>query len=199
MRSFRAWSRPWLLAALLISVLTSCNRVELAYRNLDLLVPWTLDRYLDLDGPQRRLLAERLERHLDWHCSTQLPYELAHALLERSAPQDERGEIEFYQALLLIRQGPEPSEVVRLLEKAADKGHPHAVALLYKIHQEPYLIEARDLDKADAYREAYTRLDVAQSGYPSFEKALALVSQLVEAPPPSAAYEPRCPEYCRSQ
>lgn len=73
MRSFRAWSRPWLLAALLISVLTSCNRVELAYRNLDLLVPWTLDRYLDLDGPQRRLLAERLERHLDWHCSTQLP------------------------------------------------------------------------------------------------------------------------------
>jgi len=88
---------------------------------------------------------------------------------------------------------------VRLLEKAADKGHPHAVALLYKIHQEPYLIEARDLDKADAYREAYTRLDVAQSGYPSFEKALALVSQLVEAPPPSAAYEPRCPEYCRSQ
>lgn len=126
-------------------------------------------------------------------------YELAHALLERSAPQDERGEIEFYQALLLIRQGPEPSEVVRLLEKAADKGHPHAVALLYKIHQEPYLIEARDLDKADAYREAYTRLDVARSGYPSFEKALALVSQLVEAPPPSAAYEPRCPEYCRSQ
>ncbi len=126
-------------------------------------------------------------------------YELAHVLLERSAPQDRRGEIEFYQALLLIRQGPEPSEVLRLLEKAGKKGHPHAIALLYKIHQEPYLIEARDLDKADAYRQAYAELDVAQSGYPSFEKALALVSELVEPPPPSASYAPRCPHYCRQE
>ena len=31
---------------------------------------------------------------------------------------DRRGETEFYQALLLIRQGPEPSEVLQLLEKA---------------------------------------------------------------------------------
>ena len=44
-------------------------------------------------------------------------YELAQALLDRSARLDRRGETEFYQALLLIRQGPEPSEVLQLLEQ----------------------------------------------------------------------------------
>ncbi|MBV2205195.1 MAG: hypothetical protein KUL87_07225 [Pseudomonas sp.] len=126
-------------------------------------------------------------------------YELADALLDRSASQDRRGETEFYQALLMIRLGPEPSEVLHLLEKAKDKGHPHAVALLYKIYMEPYLIEERDIAKADAYREAYAQLDVAQSGYPSFEKALALVSQLVEPPPPAAEYRAPCPQYCLEQ
>lgn len=126
-------------------------------------------------------------------------YELADALLDRSADQDKRGETEFYKALLMIRQGPEPSEVLRLLEKAAHKGHPHAVALLYKIYMEPYLIDERDVDQAERYRQAYARLDVAQSGYPSFEKALELVSQLVEPPPPSTEYRAPCPQYCLEQ
>src|SRR5690606_27900075 len=90
-------------------------------------------------------------------------FELADELLKRSAPMDEYGEIEFYQAMLLIRQGPQPTEVVRLLESASDKHHPHAIALLYKIYREPYLIERNDMEKAQSYREAYSQLDVAQS------------------------------------
>jgi hypothetical protein len=123
-------------------------------------------------------------------------YELAHALLDRSAGLDERGEIEFYQALLLIRQGPQQSEVLRLLEEARKKGHPHAVALLYKIYQEPYLVEAQDTAKAEEYRQAYAGLDVAQSGYPSFDKALELVSQLVEPPPPLPERIAPCSNQC---
>lgn len=122
-------------------------------------------------------------------------YELADALLERSARIDERGEIEFYQALLLIRQGPQHDQVLRLLEQARAKGHPHAVALLYKIHQEPYLLDAPDTAKAEQYRQAYAELDVAQSGYPSFDKALELVSQLVEPPPPL----PERAEFCTNR
>ncbi|AHL74672.1 hypothetical protein CH92_05995 [Stutzerimonas stutzeri] len=123
-------------------------------------------------------------------------YELADALLQRSARLDERGEIEFYQALLMIRQGPQPDEVVRLLEKARAKGHPHAVALLYKIYQEPYLLEERDTAKAEQYRQAYSELDVAQSGYPSFDKAVKLVSQLVEPPPPLPERIDPCADRC---
>ena len=123
-------------------------------------------------------------------------YELADALLDRSARLDERGEIEFYQALLEIRQGPQQAQVVRLLEQAKAKGHPHAVALLYKIHQEPYLLDERNAAKAEEYRQAYAELDVAQSGYPSFDKALELVSQLVETPPPLPGRIDPCANRC---
>ncbi|MDL0441629.1 hypothetical protein [Stutzerimonas frequens] len=125
-------------------------------------------------------------------------YELAQALLDRSARLDRRGETEFYQALLLIRQGPEPSEVLQLLEQAKRKGHPHAVALLYKIYQEPYLLAEADPERAEGYRQAYGELDVARSGYPSFEKSLELVDQLV-APPPAAEYQAPCPQHCLEQ
>ena len=123
-------------------------------------------------------------------------YELAHALLDRSARLDKRGETEFYRALLLIRQGPQPAEVLKLLERAADKGHPHAVALLYTVYQQPYLIGEQQPEKAETYRRAYAQLDVAQSGYPSFEKALELVSQLIEPPPPAEWVMP-CPSHCQ--
>ncbi len=118
-------------------------------------------------------------------------YELAQALLDRSAKLDRRGETEFYQALLLIRQGPETSEVLELLEKAKSKGHPHAVALLYKIYGEPYLLTEADVLRAE--------LDVARSGYPSFDKSLELVNQLVAPPPPSVPYQAPCPQHCLDQ
>lgn len=108
-------------------------------------------------------------------------YDLAQALLDRVATQATAGEVEFYQALLLIHQGPQVSEVLKLLQRSADRGHPHATALLYKINSEPYLLAQADPHQAQAYREAYAELDVAKSGYPSFEQALNLVNRLVRA------------------
>lgn len=67
-----------LLKTLLIAIglalaLVACNRIDLAYRNLDRLVPWSLTDYLDMNGDQKALLDERLKQHLAWHCKTQLP------------------------------------------------------------------------------------------------------------------------------
>ena len=53
--------------------LTACSRIDLAYRNLDRLVPWSLGDYLDMNREQKQLLDERLKAHLAWHCKTQLP------------------------------------------------------------------------------------------------------------------------------
>ncbi|QXI37219.1 DUF6279 family lipoprotein [Pseudomonas xantholysinigenes] len=53
--------------------LAACSRIDLAYRNLDRLVPWSLDDYLDMNREQKQLLDERLKAHLAWHCKTQLP------------------------------------------------------------------------------------------------------------------------------
>ncbi|VXC32320.1 conserved exported hypothetical protein [Pseudomonas sp. 8AS] len=70
-----------LLCATLL--LGACSRLDLAYRNLDWLIGWSLDDYLQLDGAQQAWLKPRLREHLDWHCSTQLP--AYSAWLQRSA------------------------------------------------------------------------------------------------------------------
>ncbi|VVO68742.1 DUF6279 family lipoprotein [Pseudomonas fluorescens] len=67
----------WLIrfAALIVLSLAlgACSRVGLAYRNLDVIIPWTLNDYLDMSGEQKGWFNERLKEHLDWHCTTQLP------------------------------------------------------------------------------------------------------------------------------
>lgn len=54
-------------------VLGGCNRVGLAYRNLDVIIPWTLSDYLDMNAGQKSWFNDNLKTHLAWHCTTQLP------------------------------------------------------------------------------------------------------------------------------
>ena len=53
--------------------LGACSRVGLAYRNLDVIIPWSLGDYVDMNGEQKDWFNERLKEHLSWHCTTQLP------------------------------------------------------------------------------------------------------------------------------
>lgn len=63
-----------LMALLALSlVLGGCNRVGLAYRNLDVIIPWTLGDYLDMNAGQKSWFNDNLKAHLAWHCTTQLP------------------------------------------------------------------------------------------------------------------------------
>lgn len=70
MRNHRMLS---LVVVLLAVTLAACSRLNLAYRNMDTLIPWTLNDYLDIDRDQRQHLKAHLREHLDWHCRTQLP------------------------------------------------------------------------------------------------------------------------------
>ena len=65
--------KPLLIAVAFALALAACSRIDLAYRNLDRLVPWSLGDYLDMNRDQKVLLDERLKQHLAWHCKTQLP------------------------------------------------------------------------------------------------------------------------------
>jgi hypothetical protein len=67
------WLKHFVLLLILSLVLGGCNRVGLAYRNLDVIIPWTLNDYLDMNAEQKGWFNERLKEHLSWHCSTQLP------------------------------------------------------------------------------------------------------------------------------
>ena len=63
-----------LVALLALSVLLAgCNRVGLAYRNLDVIIPWTLNDYLEMNAGQKSWFNDTLKDHLAWHCTTQLP------------------------------------------------------------------------------------------------------------------------------
>lgn len=69
-------SRWFKRVAILLTItlaLGACSRMGLAYRNLDVIIPWTLSDYLDMNGEQKGWFNERLKEHLSWHCSTQLP------------------------------------------------------------------------------------------------------------------------------
>lgn len=52
--------------------LTGCA-VRFVYNQLDWLIPWYLDDYVDLDRHQEELFDERLQVYLDWHRRDQLP------------------------------------------------------------------------------------------------------------------------------
>ena len=83
--------RCLLLSLVLGLSLTACSRIALVYDNLDWLIPWRLDSYLNLDREQRTWLEPRLQAHLQWHCSRELPRYLdwlqrTRTLLEQAEP-----------------------------------------------------------------------------------------------------------------
>ena len=67
------WLKYLAVVITLSLALGACSRVGLAYRNLDVIIPWTLSDYLDMNGEQKDWFNERLKEHLNWHCTTQLP------------------------------------------------------------------------------------------------------------------------------
>jgi hypothetical protein len=66
------WLKCLVVVITLSLALGACSRVGLAYRNLDVIIPWTLGDYVDMNGEQKDWFNERLKEHLNWHCTTQL-------------------------------------------------------------------------------------------------------------------------------
>lgn len=66
---------PLRSAALLLclSLLLSCSSTRLAYDNLNWLVSWKTSDFVPLNRVQKRWLSARLDQHLVWHCSTEIP------------------------------------------------------------------------------------------------------------------------------
>lgn len=122
------------------------------------------------DMLQAKLLVSQADRE---------KYELAHAMLRRSAADDISGEADFYQAVLMIREQGDQQQIIDLLRSAASHRHPLAIALLSQ------QLTITDPSKAEHYRAEYASLDVAKSGYPSFEQALVVIRSLII--PPTAA------------
>lgn len=62
-----------LLLAICLLFAGGCSSIRLAYGHLDWWMDRTLNKYLDLEGPQKDLLSQRVDEFHRWHRQTQLP------------------------------------------------------------------------------------------------------------------------------
>lgn len=100
-------------------LVSACSQTSLAYRNLDWVIPWRVNQYLDLDSQQKAWLKPRLQAHLDWHCSAELPryvdwLQRTQNLLQEPVPdagQLETQMVEAEQAFHRIVQQTNPTAV----------------------------------------------------------------------------------------
>jgi len=111
-----------LLLIALSLLVTACSRIGLAYRNLDWLIPWRLDDYLSLNREQKAWFKPRLQAHLAWHCSSELPryvdwLQRSEALLEQASPSASQLSEQF-------------AELDRALERISGAITPTAIELL---------------------------------------------------------------------
>lgn len=68
----RTGFKGWVVLLLCTLVLSGCA-VRFFYNQLDWLIPWYLDDYIELEGPQKDLFKSRLDDYLKWHRQSQLP------------------------------------------------------------------------------------------------------------------------------
>lgn len=124
--------RHLVLGIAVLLLLGACSRVNLAYRHLDTLIPWTLNDYLDMNGSQQSRLKEQLREHQAWHCRTQLPIYLEG--LERLQREAGAPRVEAHTLRAHYRNAQ------RAIDELAVRITPSAIELL------------GDLDEAQAHR-----------------------------------------------
>ena len=76
-----------LYTVFLTILLAGCSRIQLAYNQLDWLLPYYLETYTELSDQQSSYLEQQVEKLLAWHCSSQVG---AYAKLLRTASTDFR-------------------------------------------------------------------------------------------------------------
>ncbi|MDB5982912.1 MAG: lipoprotein [Pseudomonas sp.] len=160
-----------LIAVLIVvlSMVAGCTRVGLAYRHLDVIIPWSLNDYLGMNSSQKEWLDTRLKEKLSWHCTTQLPGYLA--WLDRLQHMVETNQVsemelkartdEARQAIDLISRQLTPSavELLRQLDDKQVQTMQEAFAKDLHEHQEQYLKPSLDQQIADRAKRMEKRLD----------------------------------------
>ena len=105
-------------------LVSACSKAGLAYRNLDWVISWRVNQYLDLDSQQKTWFKPKLQEHLTWHCSTELPryvdwLQRTEQLVQAPEPdarQMEAQMIEAEQAFNAIVQQTNPTTVALLAD-----------------------------------------------------------------------------------
>lgn len=158
-----------LLVAISLTV-AGCSRIDLAYRNLHLLIPWSLNDYLDLSRDQQKRFRAQLQSHLGWHCRTQLPNYLdAIERLEQQVSSNRLDEA-------ALRQHYEQAR--RAVQTVAVEITPSSTELLRELNdrQVSELKEGLEKDRRE-HREKYLEPPLSQQIDDRAERVLQRVEQ----------------------
>ncbi|WP_397451764.1 DUF6279 family lipoprotein [Pseudomonas sp. NA-150] len=155
-----------LLTALLI--VGGCTRIGLAYRHLDVIIPWSVNDYLGMNSTQKTWLDERLKQQLSWHCTTQLPGYLT--WLDRLQQMVENNQVtepelkartaEARQAIAQVTHEITPSavELLRKLDDSQVQTMQEAFAKDLREHQDEYVKPPLDKQIDDRAKRMEKRL-----------------------------------------
>lgn len=147
----------WLAGCALLLWLSACSTTGFFYNRLDSLIPWYLQRYVQLGPAQRALVDAEVQALLDWHRSEELPRYVAlldSVLAQLDAPVSaeviaaltERTEA----AWLRLRDRALPS----LLKLGETLDAEQVAALLSELEERQRELEEEYLPRSDAeYRE----------------------------------------------
>ncbi|MGA1496239.1 MAG: DUF6279 family lipoprotein [Steroidobacteraceae bacterium] len=72
MTTQRVWAPRWVLLVVATMLLTACGGVRFFYDRLDMLLPWYLGGYVELEPSQRSDLERRVDVLLAWHRSSEI-------------------------------------------------------------------------------------------------------------------------------
>lgn len=142
-------------------LLTGCG-VRFVYNQLDWLIPWYLDDYVELERDQETLFEERLQSYLAWHRTDQLPR--YSAFLHQVADRAEKGLT--HDDIALIEDQTEQfaqalmdrmlNDLIDLLETASDEQIEQLFRRLEKDNNEyrrEYIEVSADKQKKQRYKE----------------------------------------------
>lgn len=62
-----------MLLGSLVLLVAACSSTTFVYNRLDFILPWYLDRYVDLERDQSKVFDAQLDELLDWHRREELP------------------------------------------------------------------------------------------------------------------------------
>ncbi len=139
-----------LLGAVVLLALSGCSRIDLAYSNLELLLPWYVQGYVELTDRQSALMRTRVKELKRWHCADELP---VYAAWVRHVGED------MTQGATVERLEARYGEFQAALERLYAQAAPHLAELLSSASPEQVDAAVASLEKRDEkFRTSWVEL-----------------------------------------
>ncbi len=144
-----------LVMALALLAVSGCSRIDLAYSNLELLLPWYVQSYVELTDQQSALMRTRVKELKRWHCLDELP---VYAAWVRHVGED------MAQGVTVEQLEARYEEFQSALDRLTAQAAPHLAELLSSATPEQVDAVIASLEKRDEkFRASWVELSRSEA------------------------------------